>query len=270
MKSRPWPIVILALLHILAPVGNLFTSAWLQHTSAKSLLWVLLHTENAWGLFDFFCLLPIAGVAIYLCKKWSYPVFLLVAGITVFENFLAWRTAPEVVPLGYVIVTFLLDAIFVAYFVIPNVRKVYMDPRVRWWESKPRYLVDTALSLPAESADATPNEATIRDFSEGGIFISTSADLSPHKHLKLAFTILNIPLEVESKLVYHRKGDAPGYGLQFLHTRETLKIARRIATALKKSKFRERTEYDWKSDLIVWFVDLIKHGKGIVPELPKR
>ncbi|OFZ22296.1 MAG: hypothetical protein A2X94_02265 [Bdellovibrionales bacterium GWB1_55_8] len=225
----------------------------------------LIRTSSTWGLIDFFALLPMAGVAIYLCKKWSYPIFLLVAGLTIYSNFNTWSQAPDRFPAWGLALTLFLDAVFVGYFLIPAVRTVYMDPRIRWWESKPRYLVNAPGSV--KDADGEKN-GTVADLSEGGIFFAAEETISPQEPVTVRFKSGDREIEVRGTVVYHRKNSGAahgGYGVQFLHTRETACAVRKMVRNLRRSGMEARGTSDWREDLTTWFVTLAKTGKGLVP-----
>lgn len=263
MRSRPWPIVILALLFCFAPLLNAFFSAWLEGLSVLGYLNVFLHEASWLELLDFFILFPAAGVAIYLCKRWSYFVVLVIATLNVFSNYDTWKTYPKYFPAWLFVTAVILAAVVVGYFLLPAVKIVYMDPRLRWWESKPRYLVTGESVLRFEGRE---ERARITDISEGGVFISTPADLPQDMVVSLELSISGENIGLRAKVVYRRGGAVPGYGIQFVSpSSEEKKAIRKLIKSLKVQGAPVRTPFDWKKDLREWFHTLLHTGRGLVP-----
>jgi len=267
VRLRPWPIVILAILHLLGPIGNVFLSAALQDVHPWLYLVTLLQTASWWGLIDFFVLIPVAGMAIYACKKWSYPVFLAVAADTVYSNFLTWHQAPEAFPLALLIVTVFLDIAFVAYFLFPAVWATYSDPRLRWWESKPRYFVRLLCRVRDREGE---KHCVVTDIAEGGIFVKTSKTLLNDLPVQLSVSFFGEGFTASGRVVYFRPSPVPGYGIQFIHTRESARAIRRLTRALKLAGVKTRGTVSWREDLIGWMGKVLRTGKGLVPEIPNR
>lgn len=263
MRSRPWPIVILALLFCFAPLLNAFFSAWLEGLSVLGYLNVFLYEASWLEMFDFFVLFPAAGVAIYLCKRWSYFIVLAVATLNVCSNYDTWRTYPKYFP-GWLFVTVvILAAIVVGYFLLPAVKIVYMDPRLRWWESKPRYLVSGESVLRFGDRE---ERARVTDISEGGVFVATQAELQRDTVVSLECSIAGESIDVNAKIVYRRGGEMPGYGVQFVSpSSDEKKAIRKLIKILEQRGAPVRTPFDWKKDLREWFHTLLHTGRGLIP-----
>lgn len=273
MRSRPWPIVILALLHILGPLGNVFLSSWVDHMTPREYIVTFFRTQNLWMMIDFFVLLPLAGVAIWICKKWSYPIFLIIALETMASNFWSWKHHSAVYPLWVLVLVFVLDILFVGYFLVPAVRVVYMDPKLRWWESKPRFVarIRTTLTL-ADKADKKAT-AMITDISEGGVFIKCATPLELNQPIHLQFSIFGKRYALTGKAVYTRiinpKINQQGYGIQFSQEnehREQLQSLRKLARGMDLAGLPRRNAFDWKEDFKNWAISFLKTGRGFFPQ----
>ena len=265
MKARPWPIVILALLHILAPFANVIFCAELSHQSVWEFTRSIALTDGVWGIVDFFLLLPIAGVALYMCKPWSYPIFLAITLQTIWVNYQTWQSAPAIFTFPMLTVTGFLDIAFVAYFMLPSVRKTYMDASVRWWEAKPRYPVQIDGETSAERGGSA--DCRIVDLSEGGAFIQSSASYESESPVQLRFVVLGQKFEVPCRVVYRRTVEPSGYGLRFEPTsrREGAKL-RRLAHAMFLLGIRPRHQHNWQESLLEWTKGLVTEGKGLFPD----
>lgn len=267
MKTRPWPIVLLAIIHILGPVGNTFLSAQLQHLNPIAFLSAYIRTQSLWKLFDFFLIYPLAGLAIYACKKWSYPLFLAVSFYTVYSNYLIWKIAPQIYPFALFGITTLLDIVFVGYFLNSAVRAMYMNPRLRWWESKPRYLIGAPCTVRIDgAADQAPEyTAEFADISENGIFLLNVRDssLKEKQSILLNFTLLGQDYQSRGRVIHCRK---EGCGVIFLHDKDTKKKLKALCRVLKFQDVPIRGAVNLKEDFKNWIITLLKTGEGLIPK----
>ncbi|MFN8792497.1 MAG: hypothetical protein ACK5Y2_13665 [Bdellovibrionales bacterium] len=88
MRKRPWPIVILAVLHALAPIGNILFNAWLSGFTLAIFWKALWLPENRETLFVFTAIPILGAIMIYLCKKWSYYLYI---GLMIFPFYFSFR-----------------------------------------------------------------------------------------------------------------------------------------------------------------------------------
>ncbi|MBI1861481.1 MAG: PilZ domain-containing protein [Deltaproteobacteria bacterium] len=83
-------------------------------------------------------------------------------------------------------------AISLAYFINPRVRRLYFDPKMRWWRTKPRY--ETHLPLMV-GVGTDFQYRVLRNISEGGCFVETDAPFAMNERFDLSLP-LPIPLNV--------------------------------------------------------------------------
>lgn len=220
-------------------------------------------------VFEAMLLMPIAGIAIFQMKRWSYGVFFLATSWSILSNFRHWHYAQQSVPMPALIGIYLLQIALVTYFLLPGVRVTYFNPRVRWWESKPRF----RLALPASMAFKTQTiQGDILNVSEGGCFVKPKSPLLIGDELKLGFEILSQQFEIAGRIVHSRE-IAPGemcYGIQFDHTTESASRFRGLTLALRALGFQDRvSSKTWHAELKEWAVTLAKTGKGLVPDVKR-
>ena len=266
MKTRPWPLVILALLHWLAPLGNLTMSAWLEGIPVVTFAREFVPGLSWWGFVDFFCLLPLAGVAIFSCKRWGYSVALIVTGETIWSNFQSFEQSPAFLPLWAFACLAVSSAALLAYFLLPDLRTVYTNPGLRWWEPKPRYKIRSRARMlvgPAKGSQA----AVVADLSEGGALVRSIADVQVGESIGLRISLLGRELYFPARVVYRRRGMVRGYGVQFVHTEESLAQVRLMARALRAMEFPARNRCDLRKDFSRWAFRLLHTGRGLRPEL---
>ena len=224
---------------------------------------------NFLPLFNMIVPSVIAGIAVYSVKKWSYPVFLLcMAWITcqMFYKFSFDFTKTEL--FLTVIIPMLINIVYVSYILLPKVRAPYYDPRLRWWETKPRYVYATDIKI---SYNNIQTSGQMTNISEGGLFAIINESIEPNTVIKLNLEILGDHLEIQAKVVY-RKPDGTSHGLQFTNeTGNQKRAVKKIIAHLASKNFEmTRPVPRWDEDLAKWFKTLITTGKGLVPEVPNH
>lgn len=226
-------------------------------------------SNNYMPLFDMVIPSLVAGIAVYCVKKWSYPVFLICMLWLTFQIFYSLSPNMTFSELFFtLILPMSMNILYVSYILLPNVRAAYYDPRLRWWENKPRYVFSTDIKIRSEENMIL---GTMSNISEGGLFASIATPIEPNTVIELEFEILGTNIELKAKIVY-RKPDGASHGIQFIDvTRVQKKLLRNIVTKLAKEKYEvTRPVPVWTEDLTKWFLTLIKTGKGFFPELPKK
>src|SRR6185295_9877362 len=192
--------------------------------------------------FQTLLLMPIAGVAIYMMKRWSYPVFLGAVLWSAVRNLSHLQYAKGVMPLPMLVVVYLFEIGLVGYFFLPKVRTTYFDPTVRWWESKPRYVLELAARVRAKGGRDLPGQ--ILNISEGGAFVTVTGDLAVSDALELEFSVMGRPFLTQGKVVHARDmgGGRHCFGIQFIHTVESLNRFVALTNALALLGFHDRVE----------------------------
>jgi hypothetical protein len=217
MKTRPWPLVILALFQIFVPAFNLWFCARVLNMNVGAYATALWGDSTPGQLLEFYALGLIAGLVIFRARRWSYPLFLAITLFAAWRIYRSHVAFPSLLSLPLLFGAYAANAALVAYFLLPT---------VRWWESQPRFQVE----LDAR-ADETP--VRILNLSEGGAFIEAAAGL-PQGAFSLRFEWQGERYEIDARVVY-RHADGQGIGLQFAPSRAFRKrireLTRRIAAS---------------------------------------
>src|SRR3989344_6678525 len=150
MKRKPIPIIILALFHILEPIFKVPLYSYLLKVPPKKLMGSLFINASTLELLEFFLFFPIAGVGIFLTRSWSYPLFIGIEVWTFYRHFDTWQRYPQYFTLPILLTFYFLNFVVVTYFLIPAVRATYFDKKIRWWESRPRFLVKLNAKIEAD------------------------------------------------------------------------------------------------------------------------
>ena len=266
MRRRPWPIVILAFFQIFCePVSNVLLSAYWSHLSPQVYLQIFIAHKHWMALFYIIVLPPIMGLSVYAMKKWSYAIFVAGALFMLYRNLGAVAAHP--VSLAPLLAFYLGNILFVCYFLLPPVIKPYVNPRLRWWETKPRYLVNYTGTV--ETIDGL-QPIRLVDLAEGGTFLITHKPLNVGMDYDLSFETENgVNINLKGKPVFSRlvADVGLGYGFQFIDLRSSVR-GPLVATIRKLKKAhtptRNGTTITLKQDFILWLKGL-PTGKGFVP-----
>jgi len=260
--------VILAIGHIVAPLFNLILSVVL---SGVGFFEYLSSFRSFVDFFEFFFLFPIAGIAILAFRWWSYVVFIAVWGWSFYYNYLSWSAYPDHFPLVTLIGFYIVPFLLVGYFMIPAVRAPYFNGRLRWWESKPRYMINTSAKL---FENGKEHQCGIINISEGGAFITSNFDPAENTSVDINLKKDGLNLTIKGKIVHFQAvgmGNGTGIGVKFDddNSKEETQKLRDLISALKLLKVDciRTKESHWES-LVDWLLTLFKSGRGFFPHLP--
>ena len=266
MRRRPWPIVILALMQIFCePISNVMLSAYWSHLSPRVYLQIFIAHKHWLDLFYIIVLPIVMGLSVYAMKKWSYAIFVAGALFMLYRNLGAVSAHPvSMLPL---ISFYLGNILFVCYFLLPPVVKPYVNPRLRWWETKPRYLVNFTGMVATVDGD---QPLRMVDLAEGGAFLVTHKPLNLGADYEINFvTDEGITIHLKGKPVFSRllADVGLGYGFQFIDLRSSVRgplvsLIRKLKKA--RTPTRNGTAMTAREDFILWLRGL-STGKGFVP-----
>ncbi|OQW49148.1 MAG: hypothetical protein A4S09_03535 [Proteobacteria bacterium SG_bin7] len=269
MKRRPWPIVILAVLHALTPFGNFYLTTYHPDISYLTYFSAFVYAPNIWSSFCFLVLPVVAGVTIYLCKRWSIWAYLFMMSIILVQSYVNSHAASSAsLPIPPFIL-FFTNIFVVIYFLVPAVRQVYFDPRLRWWESKPRYIVDFDAEI--KSARAT-TLAKIKNISESGLFAIIGDNYpTDGSLLEVRFKDGDQEYVVAGTAIHHMQQPKVGMGIKFdttLDSKRNLKsLTKKLEAEGKRLPSRKLGPED---SLISWLKSLRKNPRNLFPNVPKK
>ncbi len=176
------------------------------------------------------------GYALWEMKRWAWYLFVIVNVLIVYENSLmAFHYGESLHP----VLAFLfsvLTVLLLTYQVGREIRVPYFFPKIRWWETDPRY----RLSVPVTVTRSTGAllSADIMDLSRGGCFIKLRNELGQDEEVALSFTVFNIPLKCEGVIVWRTRSTVTtpkGVGIKFTDLgRAEKRSLRVVSNRLKK------------------------------------
>lgn len=260
MKQRPWPIILIAVLHGLAPLGNIIFNSL---RSGRELM----ETWNFWyyalpkPLFISYVVLPpLAGIFIYICKRWSYWSYVGCLLLIFASNAYGFWTQMNLANFLALSGVLLVDLLIVAYFVAPSVRKVYFDPRMRWWETAPRYHFDRSGLIEGK-------DILIKNISKGGVLIETEHSFYENQNVELSWKYKEHLYTMTGTVVYQKPlGAHFGYGIRFHPTSETQnQMASLIKIIHSEGKIVQDRLPGPEDGFFIWLKNLIKNRQGLFP-----
>lgn len=268
MRQRPWPIIILAVFYCLAPLYNSMFSAWLMKISWFTYLRLHVHSVSLFTLLVYYGSFPLAGLAIYSFKKWSFPAYFSIMLWTLYQNYETHHKFPHIFGLGWLVVFYGLNLALVGYFLLRPVRRLYQDKSLRWWESLPRYPLQCPCSV--DGPDGT-TEARLEDISVGGCRIGLSRPGKLNEPIIVKFTEGGIDYAITGHVIYQREGTPTVAGISFEPDETNKKNLKKLVKSLRKSGLEPRNKADlsWTS-LRNWAVHAVKTGEGLTPQTERE
>lgn len=161
----------MAILQILSPFLYIATAAMFYHLSLGDTTNEILALTPELRKFEIFVLPVLLGVLILLTRKWGYyvvvvgSVYLIVRGVM---EYIASNNTDPVFPL---VLSNVVCLVVVATLLRPKTRSVYFNPRLRWWETSPRYLIANPASV--TRVGGKPMKATFQNIAAGGAGIES-------------------------------------------------------------------------------------------------
>lgn len=157
MKRKPLFIVILSILCLLEP---LFKASYLM-------VFDQLTSPHNWReLFEAWLVFPLAGLVIIRMRRWSYLAFLALM-IHAIYTILYHDEYTNSFIYGDVIAFVSFGVLL--FFLLPSIRRPFVDPTVRWWEPATRYRVHILCELLSPRGLLRTN---ILNISKTGVFLA--------------------------------------------------------------------------------------------------
>ena len=178
----------------------------------------------------------ISGFGLWEMRRWAWYLFIITNVLAAYANAVLVSNYGESHNRGLAFLFSLFMVIGLIYRVGREIRVPYFFPKIRWWESNPRYRLVVPTQIKRESGEAI--EAEILDLSIGGCFIKLRHDLIQDEALSLDFSIFGQPINALGTVVWrthstvtHPKGVGVKFGPLPRIQRRTL---RAINQRLKK------------------------------------
>lgn len=270
MKSKPGVLIFLAFLQAVAPFGNIVLGAVLSEMSISTYLRELPNSQYGYSfLYSLFAVQFFTAFAVYAVKPWSIPVCIAVAvwHISKVPSLQTSWSNPWIVP--SLIFCHAMNIAFIFYFLIPAVRKVYFNKRLRWWESIPRYVINgKGVILIKDQAIS----CDVDEISRVGAFISVKNELHVREELELNFSYDGKEYFLKARVLNQHLTEKKQFGILFskkgLQTKRDLFLLTQKLEKARVPRIPERVDQfeEFKS----WAKQAVKSGRGFLPSYESR
>lgn len=147
--------------------------------------------------------------------RWSWNVFLVNSLFVAYSNALlvAKYSASQNKLLAFLASIALLVGLILR--VGKEVKVPYFLPRIRWWETNPRYKLVVPVKVERSESGF---EGEILDISMGGCFVKTRTDMEQNERILVRFTIFGEPMEIGGTVVWRTQSSVThpkGVGVKF-------------------------------------------------------
>ena len=225
MPRKPWTIILLFCIYLLSPFVIVFFNAWLNMIPLVGPGGILRRLQAAdWLILSLYF---VNAAAVFTVRKTGWWVFIGSSAVLIGYNLYGYLQNP-MQPFPALL---LYNALLFGGAAILFRREIiapYFNPRLRWWESEPRYQLDFfgILYLPGSteagsSGRTVPVRAAVRDISLNGCFLSTTIDLPFGVDLPLEIRLRNLILHMKARAVRRADTPFPGWGMKFSELSES-------------------------------------------------
>ncbi len=188
----------------------------------------------------------LVGYGLWEMKRWVWYTLVLVNILLVYENAIWVNDYGEN---HHKLLAFLTSSVFIAlitYWVSSEIRVPYFFPKIRWWESDPRYRLSVPVAL--KRNDGVLINGDILDLSMSGCFIKLRSDISRDEEVSLDFLVFGYGIKCNGVVVWCTNSTVThprGIGVKFLAMeRVDRRRLRLINRRLKKmAAFYRRSRY---------------------------
>jgi hypothetical protein len=210
MKERPLIIRILSAIYMVAPLTNLIffsiytglplfgPSSFIQYLSIhdKLILW----------------LFPLIGIGLYQVHLWGWIVFMAATATIIGFNIYSSLTTHTYSAMTRIFFNASMGMVTFLVF-RKHIRAPYFNPRLRWWESDPRYRVHFGCTI-ADSCNF--DTAEVVDISKSGIHIHSACPVEKGSHVKLSLHFEDFTIDCTGKVMrIAREDEEQGFGIMF-------------------------------------------------------
>jgi Tfp pilus assembly protein PilZ len=177
-----------------------------------------------------------AGYGLWEMRRWSWYLFVVSQILIFYETALFVSNYAESHHKGVAFLFSFLIQLGLVYRVGKEIRVPYLFPRIRWWESNPRYRFSVPVQVVRKNGDVFTGE--LLDLAVAGCFIKLRYDLTLDEEVLLKFNVYGFDLQCQACAVWlaqsavtHPKGIGCKFGS---HSKSQKRALRAINRRLRK------------------------------------
>lgn len=273
MHYRPWSIIVLAIFHFFEPVIKLAFYALYYRVSPLDLIHTLNQKMTLLELGIFYLAAPLAGVSIFVVKRWSLLIFLLIEATLITESLLNinyYYQNPNILMILLLMLFYMVNISLVIYFLLPSIRLAYVDPKMRWWEQAPRFDIHVPVTI------LGTKNVVIKNISKTGLFIQTQKPWDLDQIFNIDFTFKDQKKEshIQLKAIFIQQfvyRQEQGFGAKFIEMEKSeLKKLTSLIKHLDRSSYPRRPTKRTIKNFILWMKDPLAEHDHSEPHFKKE
>lgn len=184
-----------------------------------------------------------AGFGLWEMKRWGWYVFLFANIVALYQTAVFATDYGESHHKAFAFVFCAAVVVGLIFRVGREVKVPYFLPKIRWWESDPRYRLVVPVRMVRH--DGTQLDGDILDLSMGGCFIKLRTELESDETISLQFTIFGQQVGCSGTVVWRTQSGVThpkGVGIKFASmTKPQRQVFRAINQRLKEISNLYRT-----------------------------
>lgn len=160
----------------------------------------------------------LAGYGFWEMRRWAWYVFLVSIALTLYANAILASDYGESHHKGVAFFVGFVALAGLVFRVGREVRVPYFMPKIRWWESDPRYKLSAPARL-VRAREAESLECEILDLSGGGCFLKLRVDFSQDEDVTVELTMFGHTLSCAGVVVWRTQSAVThpkGVGVKFV------------------------------------------------------
>jgi hypothetical protein len=212
VPKRPLIITVISLCYLIAPAAIIIQGSFVSRIplfGPHNIFTRLYYTD-----IIILCLYPVCSIGLYSVRKWGWWVFLGSSGALIVYNVVVYLISPM-----YNIVLLIMFnvglAVVAGIFFRKHIIAPYFNPRLRWWESDPRYRLDIAAYITVGDKHI---EGEVMDISESGCLIALDKTLVLGNIYTISMRCVGHRIDLKGKAM-RRSSTGEGssrYGMMFV------------------------------------------------------
>lgn len=223
---------IIALVMVVFPISYLIFAVTLFNVSATKCLGLYLSPAflvmNVLGI--------VSGIGFWKMRRWAWYTFCTSQLIVIYANvLLAFHYGES----RYRILSFVFSLVIVWIFYNRAEREIrvpYFLPKIRWWESNPRYRLSIPVELERKNGNRLQGE--VLDLSAKGCFVKLRQDLTMDERISMDLRAFGVNLECQGTVVWRADSAVThpkGIGIKFDRlTRTQRQVLRAMTQRIEK------------------------------------
>jgi hypothetical protein len=184
----------------------------------------------------------LAGYGLREMRRWAWYLLLASAALIAYQNAVIVRGFAGTHHKIPAYIASLLLLVGVLHRISREVRVPYFFPKIRWWETNPRYKLSVPVKVKHSAGkvgEADPTiDGEILDLSLGGCFIKVRSELKQDEKVSLSFKVFGLLVECRGAVVWRTQSTVThpkGVGIKFsLETKMQKRVLRQINSRLRK------------------------------------